>query len=247
MGESLREPETDRVPLQPAARALADQLGETNPAALAQIQRLVRLRGVPFAQQVLADALALEQQGGLWLPDRSQRRTLGGVFFVLVKDRLTMTQRRRVFAPPPDTWLSRLDQVREATKEKGTATTVKITLVGRPGRVVQRQHYVLTSLESRTPPPLPKGLPVPTAPRTTYTVYIPLRQWRKVEASLADPNDVLVVEGFPVADAQTHSVAVFAQNTTTKLLQRTQKLAQAAQANAALAAPATPPHDPPTT
>ena len=98
---------------------------------------------------------------------------------------------------------------------------MKITLIGRPGRVVEKANVVLTSMQQKSDkaPSLPKGLPpVPDEP-TTYIVYIARKQWRKVAKSIKDPNDSLIVEGLPVLDRRLGTVAVFARSVTTKLLQ----------------------------
>jgi molybdopterin-guanine dinucleotide biosynthesis protein len=75
------------------------------------------------------------------------------------------------------------------------------------------------------------GLPTPPGTPTTYVVYIASRQWRKVAEAIRDPEDVLIIEGFPQLDPQTSSIAVFATNTTTKKLQMAQRQAQAAKSD----------------
>ncbi len=111
--------------------------------------------------------------------------------------------------------------------EKGQATTVKLTLIGRPGRVIDRGTCIVTTMQESRVPSLPKGLPTPEPTPTTYTVYIATRQWRKVAEAIADPDDTLILEGFPQLDAQTKSIAVFVSNATTKKLQMAQKEQQA--------------------
>jgi molybdopterin-guanine dinucleotide biosynthesis protein len=68
---------------------------------------------------------------------------------------------------------------------------------------------------------------LPAAP-TAYTVYIGQKQWNKVADALQDPEDVLIVEGFPMATSQ--GISVYATNTSTKKLQQAQRAAQAPQA-----------------
>jgi hypothetical protein len=46
---------------------------------------------------ILAVALTIEHQGGLWLKDGSRKRTLGGVFLALCKQRSTPEERRKIF------------------------------------------------------------------------------------------------------------------------------------------------------
>ena len=55
-------------------------------------------------------------------------------------------------------------------------------------------------------------------------MYIALKQWQKVEDAIKDPEDVLIVEGFPTATPQ--GINVYATNTTTKQLQQAQRQAQ---------------------
>ena len=103
---------------------------------------------------------------------------------------------------------------------------MKITLVGRPGRIIQKQGYIMTGMTARTMPSLPKGLPTPPAKPTVYTVYISLKQWAKVAEALGNSEDVLIVEGTPVYDPELEGIAVYVTNATTKLLQQAQRTAQ---------------------
>ena len=42
-------------------------------------------------------ALTVESNGGLWLKDGSRRRTLGGVFLELCRQRSTPQEQRKIF------------------------------------------------------------------------------------------------------------------------------------------------------
>src|SRR5207247_1096147 len=119
-------------------------------------------------------------------------------------------------------WEDRIAVIREAEAERGTAS-VKITVVGRPGKIIDRGQCIVTVMESTKIPSLPKGLPVPPSAPTKYTVYIASKQWKKVSEAIDDPEDSLIIEGFPTTDAQTSAIAVFATNVTTKKLQQAQK------------------------
>jgi len=69
---------------------------------------------------------------------------------------------------------------------------------------------------------LPAGLPLPSVEQveaTRYNVYIAAKQWRKVAEAIADPEDVLIVEGFQMLDRERGTIAVFASNVSTKKLQ----------------------------
>ncbi len=51
----------------------------------------------------------------------------------------------------------------------------------------------------------------------TLTVLLSHRaQWRRVAEAIADPGDVLIVEGFPTMDPQSSVRAVFAANAKTE-------------------------------
>jgi hypothetical protein len=117
------------------------------------------------------------------------------------------------------TWEDRLTVLQELATEKGTVRTVKITLIGRPSKMVDKGSCVVTIMQGSKAPTLPKGLPVPSAPPTNYVVYIAAKQWKPVAEALKDLEDVLIVEGFPQLDPKTTSIAVFATSTTTKKLQ----------------------------
>jgi hypothetical protein len=86
---------------------------------------------------------------------------------------------------------------------------------------------VLTAMESAKAPALPKGLPTPPTTPTTYVVYIARKQWANVAAALENPEDALIVEGWAVYDAELEGIAVFAMQTTTKLLQAAKRQQQA--------------------
>ena len=57
-------------------------------------------------------------------------------------------------------------------------------------------------------------------------VYIAGKQWRKVANSTQDPQDKLILEGYPVFDRRLGAMAVFATNVTTKNLQAARREAQ---------------------
>jgi hypothetical protein len=103
-----------------------------------------------------------------------------------------------------------------------------ITVIGRPGKIVDKGTCVVPVMESTKVPALPKGLPTPTNVTTKYAIYIASKQWKKVEEAIKDPEDVLVVEGFPKTDPEVSAIAIFATNVTTKKLQMVKKQSSAA-------------------
>jgi len=211
------------------ARALADDLGESDPEVRQLLKKLVKRVGWSVCEQTRDDTSEIEASGGLWSVSEKKRRSKGGTFFALLKSRSVMARdflfavqdkKGAVAADPPFTWEQRGELVRETVLHRGQVMTAKLTLIGRPEKVVQRQDFVVTSLEYRGAPSLPKGLPLPKSTRTTYTVYIAAKQWRKVAALVQSPEDQLIVEGFCVPDPESGGIAVFAQSVTTKVLQR---------------------------
>ena len=80
-------------------------------------------------------------------------------------------------------------------------------------------------LKSERGPALPKGLPAPAQP-TGYMLLIARKQWDKEAASVRRPDDVLIVEGYPMLDARFPGITVLATRATTKLLQQAERQRQ---------------------
>ncbi len=76
-------------PITNTATAIADQLGETVGGARATIWRTVRTLGPERAQAFVAQAQEVEANGGMLVPDGSRKRTLGGIFFYLVRTQIS--------------------------------------------------------------------------------------------------------------------------------------------------------------
>ncbi len=233
------------------ATAIAAQLGEPQ---VQLVQKVVRHVGVEQAQALLQETLRIEAEGGLLIENGKRRRTLGGVFLYLVKEYLDPEERQRLFPPVdwrerrqrkkqkqarggaqrhqpaalPFDWAARGPIIEALLQDKllGRADTVKLTLIGRPGKLVEQNGFVLTTMRAtRQAPPLPKGLPTPPQSNLLYLVYIASKQWRKVAEALVDPADVLIVEGYLTFDPELKKLSVFAQNVTTKQLQRARRQA----------------------
>ena len=122
---------------------------------------------------------------------------------------------------PAFRWDDKAAIYRELAAEKGTVQSMKVTLIGRPGRVVEKQDLVITMMTQMDPPKsFPKGVPAPPATPTVYTVYIGAKQWKNVAEAMQNPEDRLIIEGFAAFDPGLEGMAVFVTNTTTKLLQQ---------------------------
>jgi len=241
-------PEASKKQIALTASTIASRLGETEAAPYALIRRAVKILGTDQALAFLDEALSIEAGEGLMLPDGSRRRTPGGVFFFLIRTRMPKQVRGRIFLTPPKsekgtpsptlgastpghlvfTWDDRIAALDEIGTEKGRASTVKITVIGTPGNVRDRGTCIVLSMQhtGENLPALPKGVPVPPKQITTYTVYIGAKQWKNVAAAANDPDDMLIVEGFPQIDSMTASIAVFASNVTSKKLQQAKRTAE---------------------
>jgi len=232
-----------------ATREIAAQLGETERGPLGQVGRVVGRLGADRARTFLTRTQEIEASGGLMLPDGSRRRTPGGVFFHLVRadDTLSREDRVSIFPPqfgrngrkkgpgtaatpvtpappapaPSSAWAD--DDYRRVMAalqhETGRATTVKITVIGRPGAAIEQGQTIAVALVSEKAPDLPKGLPAPPA-GTRYTVFVARKQWAKVaEALTADPEDAAIIEGYAALDPRVEGIAVYATSATTKRTQ----------------------------
>lgn len=222
--------------------AVAAQLGETEEQPRAQIARAVEILGTERVQTVLAQALEVERQGGLLIGDGSRRRTPGGVFFNLLRKGLIWKQAVYIFpqlgprtphaeeqvaSAAPFSWEECAALAATVMDEAGEATTVKITLIGRPGRVQERGELILLGLTSTTAPSLPKGVPAPRAPQQAYLVLLSAKQWRTVARALQDdPGDKLIVDGYPTVHPGFAGITVHATSATTTRIQAGKRAAQ---------------------
>ncbi len=241
-------------PITTTAAAIAAQLGETAPGARATIWRVVRTLGPERAQAFVAQALEVEANGGMMVPDGSRKRTLGGIFFYLVRTQVSDAeavainvmwrskhQRKKLArgegritprtpAPPPlppFVWDEADPIIAELTAHIGDASTVKVTVIGRPNQIVERQGVIILALRSTKAPTLPKGLPpLPSTP-TTYMIFIQQKQWNKVREAMQNTDDALIVEGYPVHEPRFAGITVYASQVTTKALQAAKRKEQA--------------------
>lgn len=134
---------------------LAETLQEPNKPLLRQVLRVL---GADRTTLLLTEALQLEAAGGLLTHDGTRRRTPGGTFFQLVRQQASPTERRRLFprpapqqdqlqpqTPPPVLTWDEVPTIIQtlATQSAGEARTMKVTLIGRPGKVETRQQCVV--------------------------------------------------------------------------------------------------------
>jgi hypothetical protein len=221
---------------------LAEVLQEPNRPLLTLV---LRIFGHDRTVEILTETLQREAHGGMLTKDGTRRRTPGGVFFQLARERATPQERRRLFPHPgpqhgqgqpqeqPQRPLTALtwDEAQAAmqtlaTEPPGEARTMKLTLIGRPGKLETRGQAVVFRMQGKPPGALPRGLPpVPTQAPMTWNVIVALRQWNRVQESLAaNQEDQLIIEGYPCM--QGNQPMLLAQSCVSMLQQRAQKAAQ---------------------
>ena len=86
---------------------------------------------------------------------------------------------------------------------------------------------LILALQSATAPSLPKGLPAPPAQPTNYLVFVSQKQWKRVAEALQDPEDKLIIEGYPVHHPRFTGITVYATQVTTTRLQAAKRQAPA--------------------
>lgn len=79
------------------AARFASELNEPNVALL---ERIIGQMGADAAQELLEETKQIEADGGLFIKSGKRRRTPGGVYFFLARQRLSSRQREEVFSQP---------------------------------------------------------------------------------------------------------------------------------------------------
>lgn len=251
MSEETHEHQPDE-----RVRAIARGLREPK---IGLLQKLADHIGIEKIEELYQRTLEIEAAGGMTTANGKRRRTPGGVLFHLTREILTPRDRRKIFrekkpkppgsatapavkqpkpaadAPQPPTAEEVAGLLKAASAiphdKKGTAI-VKVTVIGRPKQVKRLDTCVLVVLAPKAPGTLPKGLPpVPESPNATLAIFIATKQWTKAEAALKqDPNDELIIEGFPANDPKNQITAVWAQSCTTKMIQRNLRMQKTQEA-----------------
>lgn len=237
-------PKQDRIPtdvLFSVVGEIATKLEEPNKALL---RRIVIVIGVERAQKLLEEVLAIEAEGGRMTLDGTRRKTPGGLFITLARAQAAPEERPKLLdlapkktkaaqpesgaeAPKPTpisplTWEEAKQLISQAVQTIGEARTVKITLVGRPGKVIEQANCVVVAMKGKEPPSLPKGLPTPPANSAiTWAVFIATKQWAKVKDSLqSNGEDQLIIEGYPLIDPKSQASVVLALSVKSVAMER---------------------------
>ncbi len=223
---------------------LAGLLGETQKSPIKQIRKIIQYCGTDFARETYKETVEIEANGGMMLVKQERRRTMGGVFFYLAREKISEEQRQIIFPPfksyqksnkhtplgvPLFTWNERITLIESLKANQGEIKSMKVTLSGRPGSIEKQAEVVVTTMSDiAAAQNLPRGLPRPPETPTLYTVYISTKQWEAIEESMADPVDNMLVDGVCAFDPETNSMAVFATAVYSELLRAKAKEAAVA-------------------
>jgi len=223
-----------------AARHIADVLDERQPGPRILIHRIVAGLGVDLALDFLRQAQEIEAAGGA-TTEEGVKRTPGGIFFRLIKEQKPLghsattslfwphpIQAEGEPIPPPKqkrlvplTWPKRISVIQQLAqeREKGAtsmASAAILKLIGKTEQIAELDTCTVLSITSTIRPHVPKGVPQPQEAPTTYTVYIGRKLWGFIKDAAHDPDDILIVEGFPQLDAETSTIALFAKSVTSR-------------------------------
>src|SRR3989442_1409503 len=96
--EQDTQPTDDQSPIE-IARHIAEALGEEKWTTIHHIKMVVQALGVPQSLQLQKQTQEVEAKGGLLVVSGKRRRTPGGVFFVLAKQKCKETKQANLFPP----------------------------------------------------------------------------------------------------------------------------------------------------
>lgn len=214
------------------AQKLAEILGETEEKPIIQLARAVDYLGPEKAQEYADEAVTVAAGEGILTKDGSRKRTPGGTFFALVRQRLPRKKDWRKIKPvmkqkalPPTTLAEQMPMLIEMTTRlkagQGSGTTA--TLIGRPVTVQKQAQFVAFTVKEPKVPALPKGLPTFHG-ETKYLVLASTKHWEKVEKRITDnKEDQLFIKGFTTVQANFSGIVVLATEVNTLGAMRAKK------------------------
>lgn len=234
--------DSDKNTIRSTINHIIQTLGETDKKPIRQITNIVKLCGVDFANDILQETLNIEANGGMTIQNGDRRRTIGGVFFYLAREKMSDENRQQIFY----SW--RLQRKQRAEREAqfpefnydnervgiisnllenvGKVSEVNITLTGRPEAIERRRDLVILTIQDEISEEtvFPRGVPQPDPTPIDYAVYISAKQWERVEKVFnSDTDDDLVIEGMVAFDSETGAMAVYSTFVTTDKLRRKKK------------------------
>jgi hypothetical protein len=212
-------PPATSITISPDTQQFAARAGIIDMVGLEIIERALRASDKENLLRLMDEARAMLQEGGLEAPDGSSLRKLSDIFIYLafacipVADRQTLPRpsgHRITPRPTPPT-------PPKPRVEKGA--TIKMTIIGRPRKIDHYGEYVALTFLSGSMPALPQGLPPPPM-AGPFVALIAMRQWRRIENALNQPEDSFILEGYGAVEPQQKFMMLFVTNAMTKLQQR---------------------------
>jgi PHAX RNA-binding domain len=220
MGEQATEPQAQSTIQR--GRALAQQLGERTRYVHFQLERCLTVLGEAAVDELLAETEQIEQGEGLLTQDGKRRRTKGGVFLYLARQRCTPDQRAIVF--PVTGW--RAQKAKRKAKANRTTPTapapaapaapaapvkatyffpgvaaLKTTLKGRPIQSTVMDGYTRLLFErTEANDSFPAGVPAAPSEPQRVMVYVGAKQWAKVKDELQKPTINLTIDGVMILE-----------------------------------------------
>lgn len=225
--ESSHPPQKPRRYASKVAVEIGRDLCENGRFQFLEVERGIQFFGLEKVRELVEKAKQIHSTQGMPVETGERLRTLGGVFFYLLRGEIFAAGLGWPRKPPPAT-LQDCRRVAETMVPEGDLRSITLTLTGRPKSIREEKGTVIVLMqEQRIPSSIPKLLPPIRDASTTYAVYVVAKQWRKVEPALEDPDDTLVVEGYPRCDLKLGHIEVYAIMVTTKGMIR--KAAEAAR------------------
>jgi hypothetical protein len=116
------------------ALQIAEALGESDEIPRTQIAGIVQVLGAEGALALLAQTQRVEEAGGLLVPDGTRRRTPGGVFFLLAREKLSPADRAKIFSAKQAKAAKAAKAPTEGTAEPPRRRVYEYVPEPRPGR-----------------------------------------------------------------------------------------------------------------
>ena len=219
-------PEQDKL-----AKEIAFTLKENVPWAKTLIRQIIQEVGDDFACQLLKEALQIDADGGMLTLDGVQKRTIGGIFFHLARNRLPQETVERVFArenrrrkhtPKYIDWDKRTWIIEERLQKKGKIREVHVSMIAKPKTFTRTYDTIVTQMiQLRQQKDFPNGLPPLPEQEPLYTVYIAAKHWEAVRNQLKRKDQWLKIEGEAFYDEAIPGISVLAMNVKLKTISKT--------------------------
>lgn len=102
----------------------------------------------------------------------------------------------------------------EVPVTQGDVSSVKITVVGRPNRIIERGDVILMPMANTKIPMVNRNLPSPPTDPVVYLVYLARNQWEKIASAVESSQTRLSVEGYPFYDKKLGVISILTSQAT---------------------------------